>query len=149
MEKYYFPSLIMYNIYFLLSVHVLQAMGINVWNSFKQPSILKADTGSGDARGRDMQGHSYLCGDFKRDRAGAPHSIPAEMVLWDLASPSVRAGNLSEVGWLGSGSVLGLHHRPLAPHWDCIMCSLNPNAAGFSRLYSSKMPAHNPARDSL
>lgn len=75
MEKYYFPSLIIYNIYFLLSVHVLQTMEVSVWNSFKQPPILKADIGSGDAQGRDMQGHSCLCGHFKRD------SIPAEMVL--------------------------------------------------------------------
>lgn len=96
-----------------------------------------------------MPGHGCLCGNFKRDSAGASHSIPAEMLLWDLTLPFVRAGNLFKLGWLGSTGVLGLHRRHLAPHWDCMMCSLSPNAASFSHLYSSKMPAHNPARDSL
>lgn len=104
---------------------------------------------SGDAQGRDMQGHGCLRRDLKRDSAGAPHSIPAEMVLWDLTLPFVRAGSLFRVGWLGSGGALGSHRKHLAPDWGCIVCSLNPKAAGFLHLYSSKMPAHNPARDSL
>lgn len=50
----------------------------------KEPQAVlhpKIDTGSGDAQGKDMQGHSCLCGDFRGDSAGAPHSIPTEMVL--------------------------------------------------------------------
>lgn len=49
----------------------------------------KIDIGSGDAQGRHMQGHGCLCGNFKRDSAGAPHSIPEEMCseisLWLLS----------------------------------------------------------------